>query len=373
MNSSSHKSSDQVKDAIIVEKHHVNLPTAGEERLKADYRMYGGLLLLLGLTASYGSFADIVSLAGNPTVNSGLPLANLIAAVVQFFFGTVCMAVGYMAAVLDVGNSTLTSIAVGVIQMAWLPFTAGLSGLVLGAMSDPESNPFVPAVYNPIHTDVRFMGAMSFLALVAYAIGFIGSLGFMAFSMHAIQKGKPEHRNASYFRGRSRTYNALFMLAGFTQLAIGAYSLNHFGQGPLPRPISPGVYGVIFFPEISITVGVLQMFTGAIGFTRSLHKTSNAPARNIMFQVLCLFTYISMISMQNLSQISYAPGGEAAALAPTLACVYFGIAFMPAFLDWKMNHVPENLERYYESNDCASVDSLESGELVDVGQSTLDA
>jgi hypothetical protein len=76
------------------------------------------------------------------------------------------------------------------------------------------------------------MGAMSFLALVAYAIGFIGSLGFMAFSMHAIQKGKPEHRGGSYFRGRAKTYNGLFMLAGFTQLAIGAYSLNHFGQGP---------------------------------------------------------------------------------------------------------------------------------------------
>lgn len=38
----------------------------------------------------------------------------------------------------------------------------------------------------------------------------------------------------------------LFMLAGFTRLANGAYSLNHFGQGPLPQPISPGVYGIMF-------------------------------------------------------------------------------------------------------------------------------
>jgi hypothetical protein len=126
MNYSSHKS-DQVTNAIIVEKMMTDLPSAGKERLKADYRMYSGLLLLLGLTASYGSFADILSLAGNSTVNSGLPLANLIAAVVQAFFGTVCMVVGYSGAILDVGNSTLTSIAVGVIQMEWLPFTAGLS------------------------------------------------------------------------------------------------------------------------------------------------------------------------------------------------------------------------------------------------------
>ena len=148
MNSSSHKS-DQVTDAVMAQKYLANLPSAGEERLKGDYRMYGGLMLLLGLTASYGSFADIVSLAGNPTVSSGLPLANLIAAVVQAFFGTVCMVVGYCAVVLDVGNSKLTAAAVGVIQMAWLPFTAGLSGLVLGAMSEPESNPFIPAYITP--------------------------------------------------------------------------------------------------------------------------------------------------------------------------------------------------------------------------------
>ena len=80
-----------------------------------------------------------------------------------------------------------------------------------------------------------------------------------------------------------------------------------------------------------------------------------------MFQVLCLFTYISMISMQNLSQISYAPGGETAALAPTLGCVYFGIAFMPAFLDWKMNHIPENLEGYYASTSADPFDSVEDG------------
>lgn len=231
-------------------------------------------------------------------------------------------------------------------------------------MSEPDSNPFVPAVYDPTVTDVRFMGAMSFLALVAYAVGFIGSLAFMAFSMHAIQKGKPEDRGSNYFRGRARAYNALFVLAGATQLAIGAYSLNHFGQGPLPAPISPGVYGVIYFPEISITVGVLQMLTASIGFIRSLHKTSNVPARNAMFQALCLFTYAAMISMQNLAQISYAPGGEAAALAPTLGCMYFGIVFMPAFLDWKMNHVPENLEGYYNAKVAdPSMDDLEDGEV----------
>jgi len=350
-------------DDTITEKYVVNLPSAGEERLKADYRMYGGLLLILGLCASYGVLADIVSLAGDPTVNSGgYLLAAFISAIVQFFLGIVCMVVGYMAVVMDIGNATLTSIAIGAIQMAWLPFMVSCAGFVMGIMFTPESGFFIPSQYLPTTTDVRFIGSMSFFAYIAYAIGYIGSLGFMAFSMHAIQKGKPEHRSGLYFRGRARTYNALYMIAGFTQLCIGSYVLNKFGQGPLQQPVTPGVSGIIYFPEISITVGVLQLYTGAIGFARSLHKSSNDKNRNILFQILCLFTYLCMICMQDLSQFAYAPGDEWASTAPSLACVYFGLAFMPAFLDWKMNTVPDNLEGYYESEVVDNVDDMENGE-----------
>ena len=55
------------------------------------------------------------------------------------------------------------------------------------------------------------------------------------------------------------------------------------------------------------------------------------------------------MSMQVLAQVAQAPGDAAAAAAPTLACVYLGIALMPAFLDWKMNNLPEDLDviNYY--------------------------
>ena len=73
---------------------HEFLPTVGQERLKADYRMYGGMLFLLGVAATFDSFDNIAVLARDPTVNTGWHLTNLIAAVVQCFFGTVCVAVG---------------------------------------------------------------------------------------------------------------------------------------------------------------------------------------------------------------------------------------------------------------------------------------
>lgn len=338
-------SSNKVAIEPATTKH---LPSAGIERLKADYRMYGSLLLTLGMCAAYGSFADIVSLSGNPTEKSGLGLATLIAAVLQAFFGITCMATGFMAVVMDKGSKTLTTIATVSIQLAWAPFIVGLATIVTGILAGSD-NPFIPPVFNPTTPQINFVGAMSLFGLCSYAIGYIGSLGFMAFSMHAIQAGKPHDRSGLYFRGRAKTYNALLMLAGFTQLAIGSMIICKYGNGPLAEPIFAVVYPVIFFPEISVTVGLLQILVGATGIARSLRR-SQSQGNNSWFQALCLFMYVCMVSMQILVQIAYAPGGTAAAAAPTLGCVYFGISFMPAFLDWKMNNVPENLadlEGYY--------------------------
>lgn len=340
--SSNMNTSSQNKIANEQSKYDTALPSLGEERLKSDYRMYGGLLLTLGLCAAYGSFADIVSLSGNPTASQGLPLATLVAAVLQAFFGIICMGIGFMALVMDNGSKTLTTVAATSIQLAWLPFLVGLSTIGKGIVSDPGSNPFIPAVYNPSSTDVKFVGSMSFLALVAYAIGYIGALGFMSFSMHAIQAGKPQDRSGLYFRGRAKMYNSLLMLAGFTQLVIGIFIINKYGSGPLAEPIFAVVYPVIFFPEICVTVGLIQILTGAIGVARALSKSQDESS--VCFQALCFFMYVCMISMQILSQIAFAPGGTAAAAAPTLGCVMFGISFMPAFLDWKMRNVPDNLE-----------------------------
>lgn len=323
------------------------LPHAGAERLKADYRMYSGLLLTLGLCAAYGSFADIVSLTGNPTVDAGLPLATLLAGIVQAFLGFACMGVGFMGVVMDKKSTLYTTIATASIQLAWLPFLVGLTSIGMGAVSDPSVNPFIPFdAYNPSAAAVKFLGAMSFFGLVSYAIGFIGSLGYMGFSMHAIAAGAPGDRSGLYHRGRAKLYNGLLMLAGFTQLAIGSFIINTYGNGPLPAPIFAVVYPVIFFPEISVTVGLLQMVVGAIGIARSLRAPKEDDST--WFQYLCFFMYICMMSMQILSQIAYAPDGTGAAAAPTLGCIYFGLAFMPGFLDWKSNHVPNSLEGYYD-------------------------
>ena len=334
----------KVQQSQVANNSAASLPHAGAERLKADYRMYSGLLLTLGLCAAYGAFADIVSLAD--TAKSGLPLATLIAAVFQGFFGLTCMGVGFTGAVMDKGSTLLTTIAASSIQLAWMPFLVGLSTIGMGIVSDPSENPFIPAIYDPSAAAVKFVGSMAFLGLMSYAIGFIGSLGFMAFSMHSIQAGKPQDRSGVYFRGRAKLYNGLLFLAGLVQLMLGSFIINTYGNGPLAAPIFAVVF-LVFSPEISVTVGLLQMVVATIGIVRSLRK--NPVPNSVWFQTLCFFMYFCMMSMQVLAQVAQAPGDAAAFAAPTLACVYLGIALMPAFLDWKMNNLPEDLDaaNYY--------------------------
>jgi len=340
MSTSSQKVSNAPSAAVFKPQ---PLPTAGAERLKSDYRMYGGLLLTLGICAAYGSFADIATL---DSPNSALQVATLVAAILQAVFGLTCMFVGLCSVVMDIGNTKLTTLACVCIQLAWCPFLVGLTTIGMGIVADPSENPWIPAIYNPTASQVKFVGSMAFFGLIAAAIGMVGSLAFFAFSMHAIQAGNPEHRSGLYFRGRAKTYNGLLMLAGFAQLAIGSFIINKYGNGPLAEPINAFVYAVIYFPEISVTVGLVQMIVGFIGIARSLRKSQDK--ESTWFQALCFFMYICIISMQILAQVAYAPGGTAAAAAPSLACVYFGLSLMPAFLDWKMNHVANDLEGYYD-------------------------
>jgi hypothetical protein len=120
-----------VNDTIIPGMYPVKRPPARDEWVNAESRLYGSLLLLLGLCAAYGSFICISTLAG---YNNGLGLAFLIAAVVQCCLGIVSMIVGYSAAVLDEGNECLTSILVGLIHTGWLGLLVGLYGIVMQSL-----------------------------------------------------------------------------------------------------------------------------------------------------------------------------------------------------------------------------------------------
>lgn len=68
-----------------------------------------------------------------------------------------------------------------------------------------------------------------------------------------------------------------------------------------------------------------------------------------------------MMVLELMVQVSFAPGAAFAAAAPTRACMLFGMAFMPAYLDYKMHNTPDIIEpRYYGL--CNKNDEFEQNE-----------
>ncbi len=314
----------------------------GLERFKADKRQIGGLLLLTAIVATVQPLASIASLIGpdGTTASEGIPASSLAAGIFQVFMGTVGVFVGYMSLVHDQGNKYLTGFLILITQLAFVPFLTDLTAVGRGARSDPLDNGFIPLEYNPTKTDVRFVGAMGMLGILTYGTSFLGSLGFMEFALYSFQAGKPGARSASYYGGRFVFYTSLLALAGLSQLMLGIYILSNIGSGPLPEgPVSVAMY-FVNFPELSVFVGLYQLLTGLYGIFRSISIGSKT---DHTFQVAIAVQWLLMLSIQIMTQISYAPGDTAAASASAIACLSLGLNLLPAFLEFKMRTIPEEL------------------------------
>lgn len=191
----------------------------------------------------------------------------------------------------------------------------------------------------------------------SYASAFVGSYAFMAFALFAYQVGKPTDRTASYYRSRMSFYGSGLALAGFSQLLLGAYVLSKFGGGGLVPAVRVAMY-TVSFPEISITVGLIQLLMGIWGILRRFGILIQGP-NNHIYQICAFFMWIFMLSMQVVTQVGFQPAGMFAPAAPSYACLYLGISIMSPYLDYKMRTTPEELPiDYYGIN----VDEAAAGE-----------
>jgi len=180
----------------------------------------------------------------------------------------------------------------------------------------------------------------------SYASAFVGSFAFMAFALFAYQIGRPKERNASYYRSRLTYYASALALAGISQLFLGLYILLQFGGGPLLPAILVAMY-TVSFPELSIAIGGFQLMMGFWGLLRrfNIHVTSKD---DLIYQFCAFLMWMSMLSIQCLTQVAYTPEEMFASAAPSYACLYLGLCIMPPYLDYKMRTTPEELpEGYY--------------------------
>lgn len=83
---------------------------------------------------------------------------------------------------------------------------------------------------------------------------------------------------------------------------------------------------------------------------------ANGGANDHSYQIAMAVTWTCVLSLMVMTQTSWAPGGELAGAAPTIACLVLGLHVMPAFLDYKHRTLPEKLPAGYYGGDDEAVE-----------------
>jgi hypothetical protein len=105
----------------------------------------------------------------------------------------------------------------------------------------------------------------------------------------------------------------------------------------------------VHYPEITVTVGTIQMLVVYYGVARYLGWVPVPVGPNDhQYQILLYIQWLSILLMQYyLVQICNGPGDENAAAVPSLALRSVGLSVFPAFLDYKTRTVPHVLTQEY--------------------------
>ncbi|CAN0315061.1 unnamed protein product [Discosporangium mesarthrocarpum] len=125
--------------------------------------------------------------------------------------------------------------------------------------------------------------------------------------------------------------------------------MDHFGDGKLPAPIACGPWFVLW-PELSVFVGVLQIFFGAYVIVRSTVQTASPGTDEGLglFQAVGWFVMIASVMCQSVGQVSLH-----AVNAPGVFVVnIIGFSLWPMYLDGEGQR--ESSERWKMGADCCS-------------------
>jgi hypothetical protein len=111
----------------------------------------------------------------------------------------------------------------------------------------------------------------------------------------------------------------------------------------------------VHYPEITMSIGGLQMAVGYFGIARYLGFVP-VGRDNHLFQILIFIQWISMLIVQYIVQISLILVEDAKTTElSSMVLLSVGINILPAFLDFKMRTIPHALsEKYYGSRNDTS-------------------
>ncbi|MGK3734950.1 MAG: hypothetical protein ACI90V_001789 [Bacillariaceae sp.] len=149
---------------------------------------------------------------------------------------------------------------------------------------------------------------------MTYALGFIGSIGFMAWSLHSYTENKPDERAAPYFKGRMFFYSSVLAVAGTVQFLLGAVVAGLFNGKELSAGPVTVAFFVVSYPGATMFVGLWEMINGFWGIARSfdiLNFEMDIPIYQLSLGVQWLF----ILLLQDIVQLAYLPFGSMAAAA----------------------------------------------------------
>lgn len=201
----------------------------------------------------------------------------------------------------------------------------------------------------------------SIFGIFSYGFGFVGAIAFMQFALYAFRKGKPEDRNADYFRGRLGFYSMMCCIGGLCQILLGSFATElTIEDGRIAGGLLRVAMFVIHVPYVTIFVGCWQFLCGFWGFCRSCYVfVRRDPLQDDYFQYCMALLWVIVLTCQDIVQVSLLPEGMLAPTAPTFAALSFGVIFMPAYLDYKMRHTPMEIdESYYFGTEPSPTDEV---------------
>jgi len=326
---------------------------AQDYHFQSDMRQVGGVLMLLSFAALINPLAGIVSAFGpnGPFYSESGPFYTdpssnevwiLVGNFCVFIWGTIGVLTGYMACVHDWSHKWLNIFMMYAIQTAWIGYIAGMSAAGQGGRLSARDNVFIPLSYLPNDTDVRFVGAMGILGIMAYGFAFAGSVAFMVWLLHAYTVGSPETRSGDYFKGRMIFYCGVLAWAGFIMFILGCWCRARFGKNELLVPVSVAMW-TVSRTGIFIFTGMVQMFNGFWGLFRVYGLFETKPN---FYQYSLAFQWLLVLCFQDIMSLALVTPFMAHH-APSLAAFSLGLSLMPAFLDHKRTSLPATFPADY--------------------------
>lgn len=324
----------------------------GKERMKSDMRQLGGLLLVLGLGAAHSALAltaVLVEGMGGRSQFVGFRLPALCATIIQTALGMAAMGVGFATMIwtpVSARAHLVVKILVGIVNLGPISFFIAAVRMGQGAKEPPEESEFIPSSLSPSSDDLSFVVTMGIMALVSVCGTLIGGLTVVGLNLCAYLGKQPVDKHRGYYILRYAYYCILVVLGGISQLLLGIYLGMRFGWGPYDNAVHVAVY-TVFFPCVTVVVGVVQTLYGIYGWCRALGWVTIQGKGDSSFMVATLVTWIITMVLQILLQPSYATGSEFDAEGATYAAVYVGFFVMPAWLDYMVRHTPNRVDPAY--------------------------